>query len=653
MSMFANSVVNELNKIVKQGIWMCGIAGILETRDLADALKSLHHRGPDGQQFWQDDGVTLGHTRLSIHDLSANGVQPMHSVSGRYVITFNGEIYNFKALRQSLDSSGHTQWRGHSDTEVLLALIDKHGFAIALTYLEGMFAIAVWDREEKSLYLARDRMGEKPLYYGRVGRQFVFASELKAIRAMLKTDLRLNHTAARLFTRLSYIPSPHTIYDGISKCPPGCWLKVRYPVDEIELTPQPFWTLKPNSSPTPFTGSFDEAKDVLQQHLSRILSNQLLADVPVGAFLSGGLDSSLIVSLAQHLNSTPLRTFTIAFDDPAYNEAEHAKAIAKHLGTVHHELVVNPQDALSVIPDLARIYDEPFADSSQIPSYFVAKMTRQHVTVALSGDGGDELFSGYNRYVWGTKLWNVMRRIPVSIRRRWSHSSNPRSFNWLKRHGGSLPLLKHFSILSNKLDKVSRALRCESQQALYLSLIQTMNHDAIFKQSSSSIEEMLSLQPVENFENFSAYMAYHDCIGYLPGDILTKVDRATMSHSLESRTPFLDHHLVAFAMSLPTEYKMQGKIGKRLPRSLLADYVPESLWDRPKTGFSIPLGCWLRENLRDWSESLLSPESLRQHDLYDEHTVQQLWKEHINGSHDHAYGLWNILMFQAWYQEWM
>lgn len=609
---------------------MCGIVGAFKQRDLKNSLLALHHRGPDFANLWSNEIVALGHTRLAILDLSEQGQQPMQSASGRFVIVFNGEIYNFQELRSSC---GTVSWRGHSDTEVILALFEKQGIVRTLPQLSGMFAIAVWDCLEQTLTLARDRLGEKPLYYGEHDGDFAFASELKAIRPLFTSSLRINPIAVQEFMNLSYIPGPLSIYEGIHKLEPGHYLTIRKIEQGYQKNKASYWSLASKIQAPRSQQSFQENKVELEQRLKTVLSQELISDVPLGAFLSGGIDSTLIVAMMQSLSSTPIKTFTIGFENQDYNEAKSAKAIAEFLKTEHHEWIVNPTDLLQVIPQLPMIYDEPFADSSQLPTYLVAKMTKQEVTVALSGDGGDELMGGYNRYIWGPKCWKIIRNIPAPLRK---------SVCLMKY----LPGIRHHGPRLDKLQKIERICMSQTQEELYFNLIKT-------KVDAKLSDSGLHFEAASQFDDYADFMTYHDLLQYLPDDILVKVDRAAMSHSLETRAPYLHPLIVDFSLQLPMQQKIIGSQGKCLMRALLSDYVPDSLWSRPKMGFGIPLREWLRGPLRDWAETLLSTEALEAHQLLPTESLREKWKNFLTATTPDHYELWNALMFQAWYQQWM
>lgn len=645
---------------------MCGIAGIIaarlpEEKDCAEVARRmaerLRHRGPDDEGVWADpaSGVALAHRRLSILDLSPAGHQPMASASGRYVIVFNGEIYNHLEMRQELNE---VKWRGHSDTETLLAAIAAWGLERTLRRAVGMFAIALWDREERALYLARDRMGEKPLYYGLQGGALLFASELKALRACPGFRGEVNRQALTLLLRHNAIPAPYSIYQGIFKLLPGTVLQLSLTdVARHELSvPRPYWSLREvaeEGQRNPFTGSDVEAADELERLLQQSIAGQMISDVPLGAFLSGGIDSSSVVALMQAQSGRPVRTFTIGFRESGYNEAEHARAVAAHLGTEHTELYVSPEEAMAVIPRLPELYDEPFADSSQIPTFLLSKLTRQHVTVSLSGDGGDELFGGYNRYVWASSVWRRMRWLPRSMRVAFAGvvtvvppAAWGRVFRALDIF---LPDGWRQANPGDKLHKLAEVLPARSPEEIYSCLISHWKRPAdVVKQGMEpSIMPADVARPIELLD-LEHRMMYLDSVSYLPDDILVKLDRAAMGVSLETRVPFLDHRLVEFAWRLPLSMKVRDSQGKWLVRRVLDRYVPRALIERPKMGFGIPLDAWLRGPLKDWAEELLSASLLASDGFLNPGPVRERWREHLGGRRNWSYHIWDVLMFQAW-----
>jgi len=653
---------------------MCGLAGYLggtveqdpEGRRLllkrmTDAIST---RGPDDEGFWYDGdrGIGLGHRRLAIVDLSSNGHQPMRSGSSRYVIAFNGEIYNHMELREQLDGScSSPQWRGHSDTETLLAGFDAWGIEATVKRAIGMFAFAVWDRETGMLTLGRDRIGEKPLYYGWQGRgaqaAFLFGSELKALRAHPAFGNSINRGAVSLQLRHNYIPAPYSIYEGISKLPPGCLLDVS--LADREPRVRPYWNgfhNARNGASNAFAGSPEEAVDALEALLKDAVGKQMMADVPLGAFLSGGIDSSTVVALMQAQSSRPVKTFSIGFHEEGYNEAEHAKAVAAHLGTEHTELYVTAEEAMAVIPRLPALYDEPFSDPSQIPTYLVSRLARRHVTVSLSGDAGDELFCGYQRYQQTAALWQRLAAKPLMLRRlaaRGLASLSAQTWNTLT---GSMQAVLPRSLrganIGHKFHKGASVLESESIVTLYFGLVSHWNDPASVVMGGRDLPTVLTggMHELDGLDEFQSLMAL-DMHSYLPDDILVKVDRAAMGVSLETRVPFLDHRVVEFALSLPQEMKVREGQSKWILRNVLYRHVPRELVDRPKMGFSVPIGQWLRGPLRDWAEALLDEDRLRREGFLKPELVRAKWSEHLAGRFNWEWHLWIVLMFQAWLEQ--
>lgn len=649
---------------------MCGFVGFVNLQhhgfDHEECLKrmtaALYHRGPDDEGRWFDPevGIALGHRRLSIVDLSPEGHQPMASVSGRYQIVFNGEIYNFGELRQELEAL-HSRFRGHSDTEVMLAAFEAWGLEASVKRFVGMFAFALWDRKERVLHLVRDRLGEKPLYYGYTGTAFLFGSELKALRAHPTWRGDLDRDSLSLFMRHNYIPAPYTIYRGVHKLLPGTIASIRE--EDLKTlsvpTPRAYWSARQAAEQgirAPFTGNDAEAIEHLEELLRKSVRQQMIADVPLGAFLSGGIDSSTIVALMQAQSDKPVKTFSIGFNEEGYNEAEHAKTVAHHLGTDHTELYVTPEEAMAVIPKLPTLYDEPFSDSSQIPTFLVAQLARQHVTVSLSGDAGDELFAGYNRYLMGRSLWGKIGWMPKATREMASRALTAiPPATWDHALGALSPLLpKRFKQqrYGDKLHKLAEVLTVTSAEALYLDL---MSH---WKSPSSLVlgasEPLTALTDESRWAmlpEFTQRMMYLDSISYLPDDILVKVDRASMGVSLESRVPFLDHRVVEFAWQIPVSMKIREGKGKWLLRQVLYKYVPKELVERPKMGFGVPIDTWLRGPLRDWAEDLLSEKRLCEEGFFDPQPIREKWADHLSGRRNWQYYLWDVLMFQAWLSE--
>jgi len=635
---------------------LCGIAGFLGSVHkpeelLTNMANAIQHRGPDDKGIWLDQTKEIGlaHTRLSILDLSSAGHQPMHSLSDRYLIVFNGEIYNHAIIRAELDSINARNWLGYSDTETLLAAIEQWGLELTLRKAKGMFALSLWDRQTQTLSLARDRMGEKPLYYGWVEDCFVFASELKAIKKFPGFNNKVDRSALALFLRFNSIPAPYSIYQNIFKLEPGCIASMIYGSKEINQTH--FWsteTIYKKGAASRFSGNENDAVDALEDVLKRAVNLQMQADVPLGAFLSGGIDSSAIVALMQSQSSKKINTFSIGFDVKEFNEAEHARAVAMHLGTYHTDMYITQRDALDVIPFLPDIYDEPFADSSQIPTYLVSRLAKQKVTVALSGDAGDELFGGYNRYFLTNQLFSKMNKIPIFLRRLITSSIlGVSQDNWDKILGRILS--KRFVNVGFKLHKGANVLSSKSIRELHFKLVSQIESPENWLINSKEystflnddVEHFSSLDPIEQM------MAY-DLVTYLPTDILTKVDRAAMAASLETRVPFLDTSVIEFSASLPLEYKIRDGVTKWVLREVLYKYVPKDLIERPKMGFGVPLGEWLRGPLRDWAESLLDAKRLRDEGFFNVSLLRQKWHEHLSGKYNWQHQLWNVLMFQAW-----
>jgi asparagine synthase (glutamine-hydrolysing) len=641
---------------------MCGIAGYMSlgsSSDFGDAsiermLASIAHRGPDASGYWWEPGhdVVLGHRRLSVVDLSQAGAQPMHSKDGRWVLVYNGEIYNHRQLRSELESDAPTAWRGSSDTEILVEAISRWGFAATVPRLEGMFAFALYDRAARVLHLARDRFGEKPLYYGRVGETFVFGSELKSLRSFPGFSAGIDREALAEYFRLGYVPAPLSIYEGIRKLLPGSTLSLT--LQGGESVPAAYWSaiaaaMAAKAHPLP--GSPAAAADQLERLLGSSVARMMEADVPLGALLSGGVDSSAVVALMQSQRTDRIRTFSIGSTEPGYDEAQHARQVAAYLGTDHTELYVSATDALAVIPKLPGLYDEPFADSSQIPTYLVAQLARQHVTVALSGDAGDELFGGYNRYVHGAAVWRRVGGLPLPLRRLISGamtSVSPAAVDRLVSMAGRLaPAELAGGRAGEKVHKLAGLLPAADQSAFLRSLqsywpeggIPVLDVGAAAGRHEASMDPSLC---------FAEKAMLHDTLNYLPDDILTKVDRASMGVSLEVRVPLLDRHVFEFAWSLPMALKLEGGQGKRVLRDVLYRHVPRELIERPKHGFAVPIAAWLRGELRDWAQALLDPARLLREGYLDPAPIQRCWREHLSGRRNWDTRLWTVLMYQAW-----
>lgn len=656
---------------------MCGLVGFLgggrgrDARETAAILErmadAIVSRGPDDAGIWSDGAAAIGlaHRRLSILDLSAAGHQPMAGPSGRHVIVFNGEIYNHLDLRRELEQSGLAPgggqgWRGHSDTETLLAGFAAWGIRATVQRCIGMFAFAVWDTQARVLTLGRDRLGEKPLYYGWQGAGdaacFLFGSDLKALRAHPLCAAEVDRDALCLLMRHNYIPAPHSIYCGISKLPAGCLLTVS--LEQRAPRVDAYWSLAETAVSgvrEPFTGSDPEAIDALEDLLKSAVRQQMLADVPLGAFLSGGIDSSAVVALMQAQSERPVKTFSIGFHEPGYNEAEHALAVARHLGADHTELYVTPQEAQDVIPLLPDLYSEPFADASQIPTFLVSQLARRHVTVSLSGDAGDELFAGYGRYLRNSRHWDRIARVPLGLRKLAAggiRALPPGAWNtMLGPLSPVLPGSLGAAPVGEKLHQGARKLSARRIDDLYLQSISRWEPEGLV---IGGREPQTCLRgrplPLEGLDDVQRLMAL-DALVYLPDDILVKVDRAAMGVSLESRVPFLNHRVVEFAWRIPQSMKLRDGATKWILRQVLYRHVPRELIERPKKGFSVPVGHWLRGPLRDWAESLLDESRLRREGFFDPAPIRRTWAEHLSGRRNAQYPLWGVLMFQAWLEK--
>jgi asparagine synthase (glutamine-hydrolysing) len=645
---------------------MCGIAGLFAPTDPTRAngvevqrmLDAIAHRGPDGEGVWRDSeaGVCLGHRRLAIIDLSEAGFQPMECASGRWVIDFNGEIFNYLTLRSALEAEAAPNWRGHSDTEVLVEAIDRWGIEKTLQMMEGQFAFAVWDRQDRRLYLARDRFGEKPLYYGWAGGALAYGSELKALRTQEGLSARIDQEALAGFVRYGFVPHPRTIWQGVAKLPPGTWTSFGHD-DPPGVMPRAvaYWDAGETAEQAladPWTGSEDEAVEALDLLLRDTVRTRMIADVPLGALLSGGVDSSAVVALMTALGGK-VKTFTIGNTEPGFNEAEHAKAVAAHLGTDHTELYVTPKQALDVVPLLPSLYDEPFADASQIPTYLVSKLARQSVTVALSGDAGDEIFGGYNRYFHGASVWKKAGALPRPMRAAGAaalQAVSPDGWNRMAgAFSGVLPAELAGGRAGEKIHKLAGVLGAANQDAYHQGLLSLWDDPASALVSRARGLALPGDHPAPaSLDGFAQRAMYLDTRYYLPDDILVKVDRASMGVSLEGRAPFLDREVYRFAWSLPMAMKIQSGQGKRVLRRVLDRYVPRALIERPKQGFAIPVGRWLRGELKDWAAALLDEKRLREQGLFDPATIRKVWDDHQAGRRNNDTKLWTILMAQAW-----
>jgi len=640
---------------------MCGIAGALNAASSRDQLErnalamanSLAHRGPDDHGLWSDPetGVALTHRRLSIVDLSPAGHQPMISADGRFIITYNGEIYNFRELRPELEARG-IKFRGHSDTEVMLEAFAAYGIEATVKRLIGMFTIGVWDRHERTLKLVRDRLGIKPLYWAKFGNLFLFGSELKALRAHPGWTPSIDRHSVASFMRHNYVPAPHSIYQGVNKLEPGSILTLPWNGEpQIER----FWDTRAVARAgraDPLRADDAELTDQLEVLLKDAVRRRMVADVPVGAFLSGGIDSSTVAALMKAANAGPVRTYTIGFELPGFDEAVHSAAVARYLGTDHTELTVTAKEALDVIPQLPNMYDEPFADSSQIPTYLVSSMTRKHVTVALSGDGGDELFAGYNRYQLASRMWRGLSLLPPQLRRGIAASIVSVSPDRWSRLLSFLPTSVRPSQIGDKLHKLATVLGLPDGNAIYQRLVTHWEPLEVMPGVEEYKGILWDQKLAKEMPGFLDRMQLMDLVTYLPDDILTKVDRASMAVALEVRVPLLDHRIVEFAWRLPHATKIRGGTSKWILRQVLDRHVPKHLIDRPKMGFGIPLGEWLRGPLREWAETLLEERRLRQADLLDVTQVRECWQEHLDGRRNWQYLIWDVLMLEAWRERW-
>jgi asparagine synthase (glutamine-hydrolysing) len=655
---------------------MCGIAGLFDAtasataEDLVDVVSrmtdTLRHRGPDGGDVWVDAqaGMALGHRRLAIIDVSPLGHQPMSSRSGRFVVTFNGEIYNFRELRRDLEKVGEP-FRGHSDTEVLLAAVERWGIEQAVIRAAGMFAFALWDRAERTLHLVRDRLGKKPLYFGWSGHRLLFASELKAFRAMPSFAAVVDRAALALFLRHSCVPAPYSIYRDVFKLPAGASLALNAASkdrgrDALKKV-QRYWSametaVRGGDTPLDLTSGEEQAVDQLETLLGIAVSERMIADVPLGALLSGGIDSSTVVALMQKHSTAKVRTFSIGFHERGFDEAMDAARVARHLGTEHSELYVTPDEVRAVIPRVPDLYDEPFGDQSQIPTFLVSQFARRHVTVALSGDGGDEVFGGYQRHYQAERLARLVR-LPLAVRAAAARSmiavSPDRWDGLFLALTGVLPGLAR-AASGDKVHKFADILRAEGPQAAYLVMASHWRDPPVIEPDDEADSSVLAADlRLPELGDYALAMMALDTATYLPDDVLTKVDRASMAVGLEARAPLLDHRVVEFAWRLPRHLKIRGGKGKWILRKVLARHVPPALFERPKQGFGMPVGEWLRGSLRPWAEELLDESRLSREGFLQPEPIRAKWSEHLSGRRNWAYHLWDVLMFQAWKQRWL
>lgn len=639
---------------------MCGIAGFIspdkftgdELRRIASSMTDeIKHRGPDAEGMWVGDetGTVLGHRRLSIVDLSPAGSQPMVSSNGEWVIVYNGEVYNSTELKAELEPHG-ISWNGTSDTEVIIEAIAAWGIETTVKKLIGMFAFAVWNRRSRVLTLARDRLGIKPAYWSQNSGSLLFGSELKALRQHPDCPKNLNRTSIAGYLRNCYVNNPATIYENVNHLPPG-WV-LRFEFETQKTTLHQYWSLKEiakNGINNKISCTESEAIEQLDELLGDAVQRRMISDVPLGAFLSGGIDSSAVVAQMQKFSATPVKTFSIGFEEQKYDESEAAASIAKHLGTDHTKLIVTADDALDVIPDLTSLYDEPFSDPSQIPTYLLSKLTREHVTVALSGDGGDELFAGYNRYFEANKYKYIAEQ-PKFIRHLGATTVDLLTSKHLPRIRNLLPkkISKHMT--ESKLMRLSVLLRDGGTESLYRRFLSRIEspENSLINCVEPEYEAWSTARELSFHGDAYSYMQFIDTLDYLPDDILTKVDRASMAASLEARVPILDHRIVEFSWTLPECYKVKTGHGKWILRQVLNKYVPEPLFNRPKQGFGVPIGSWLRGPLRDWAHELIKPESLKETNIFNPEIVHQRWRQHISETHNWEYHLWDVLMMQAW-----
>ncbi len=636
---------------------MCGITGFWEFKQrhttgeessIAQNMATLiESRGPDGCGVWGEEGLALAHRRLAIIDLTPTGHQPMISASGRHVMTYNGEVYNFAEIQEDLVRKG-ASFKGTSDTEVMLAAIEHYGLEAAVQKFVGMFAFALWDKQDKALYLVRDRVGVKPLYWGLHRGVFFFGSQLKSFRGHPAFNPSLDLNSLGLYFRYNYVPAPHTIFEDFQKLKPGHILRIDA-AGKIDI--HPYWELSKVIKTRP---SREEPLAELEKDLEDLLKDavqkRMIADVPLGCFLSGGTDSSLVAALMQAGSRQPIKTFSIGFTEDAYNEAPFAKKIAAHLGTDHQEFYVTPEDCRKVIPTISDWCDEPFADSSQIPTYLVSKLARQQVTVALSGDGGDELFAGYNRYKIAAGIWNRIQSIPAPLRRGIGRGMDKLPSALGETLNKTIFYKNPYADLSYKISKVAALLQASNEEGLYLNFVSHWpNPEELLKGYLHVRDDTLAPYFKNSGLSFIEEMQWADMMTYLPDDILTKVDRASMAVSLEAREPLLDHRLIEFAWQrIPEKYKIHEGQTKWILKRILSRYVPESYFDRPKQGFGIPLGSWLKSDLKEWAGDLLSPDLIARQGILNAAPIEKAWANHLNGKENNQYKLWGVLMFQSW-----
>lgn len=637
---------------------MCGIVGYWDKRGASERIaenmaRKILHRGPDDAGTWlnNDGNLVLGHQRLSIIDLSQAGHQPMISPCGNYSLVYNGEIYNHIDLRAELEEGGgNFDWVGQSDTETLLCALRHWGIIKTLKKLNGMFAFALWDQKKQALYLARDRMGEKPIYYGYSNGCFMFGSELKCLSSHPNWKGGIDRDALALFMQYSYIPTPYCIYKGINKLPPAHYITIK-DSGRFVSKPECYWDIKniAKEGENEKERNVEEYIDELDTLLRDAVFSRMLSDVPLGAFLSGGIDSSTVVALMQSQSQNKVKTFTLGYYEKGYNEADHAKTVAEYLGTKHSELLVTPADVMAVIPNLPVVWDEPFSDSSQIPTYLISKLAREYVTVSLSGDGGDELFCGYNRYNHGYQVWKFLRLLPKSARKLVSNFLNAVPGRKLEHLIHLLPKRFHLPHFAGQLEKLADVVLEEKGESYYYRLVSHLSEqDNLIKGKENSFSFANNMNPLPELSDLRAYMMLLDSMTYLPDDILTKIDRASMAVSMEARVPFLDHRVVEFSWRIPMNFKYRNRQGKWLLRQVLHRYVPRKLIERPKMGFGVPIEHWLCGSLRDWAEALLDERRLREEGFFVEKTIRRMWDEHVRGKRHWHFQLWDVLMFQAW-----